>query len=266
MDFKFLVLREFADFGMDRNKSKGPRKPLELGVAGPNKGEFPIDNKPVDSQIIIDELAMHQIANKEPFRKLSGIQWGNGETGTLDVSISPLGSSKATVRRKIIDLEGNHMWICKKIFPIKLEESKNIAIDLVDELEKLSKDMIEMPNREYKKLETLSLNLANKIRRFAPQVFMYEGINKINARNYIIYMSLCGAGVEAPGARRVNQFNINISFSPETGLIRIFGNDISSKSKGFIWSAMPSEWNEYFSPAQKSEEIEEAIMNALSTY
>jgi hypothetical protein len=57
-----------------------------------------------------------------------------------------------------------------------------------------------------------------------------------------------------------------MSYNPKTGLIRSYGHDVQSKTKGHSWTPQPSEWDEYFSPAQSIKEITDCICAALSTY
>jgi hypothetical protein len=61
-------------------------------------------------------------------------------------------------------------------------------------------------------------------------------------------------------------FEINMSYNPKTGLVRSFGHDVQSPMKGHVWYPQPSEWDEYFSPAQDVSEIVDSICGALSTY
>lgn len=82
----------------------------------------------------------------------------------------------------------------------------------------------------------------------------------------MIFMTLRGAGVEAPTASRVEQFNINLQFDEQKGLIRCWGYDIASPTKQHKWLPQPSEWDEYFAPTQSLQEIENVIINSLLVY
>ncbi len=273
--FKNWIIKEHDIFGFDKPR-KGdifgfdrPKNQCALGTPGPNKGDMPIDS--VDSQIIMAELARHTVGSKNPnWVDSEGVTWGNGESGTLQVEISPWGSYKVTIRRKILDLEGEECWICKRVFPIietdhDINEEK-MAIQLIEELEKLEVEMIEMPKNDYKELEKLVLSLGSKVRRFSPEIFLFDGIKQISENNYLIHLSLRSGGVEAPDSNRVVQFNIDLSYNRKKGLIRCFGNDVTTPMSGYAWQLQPSEWDEDFATTQSREEIENAILASLKTY
>jgi hypothetical protein len=235
-----------------------------------------VDETPIvslDCEIILAELYKLPLGVKQPRLKLNDtVEWGNGATGAVNVYISPLGSFKSIIRRQINDLQGQTVWICKEIVPFIETDNDTVEVEiawaglLYDKVKIIDEQMIEMPSRDYKGLERLAVSLAGKVSSNAPRIFIYEGLKRINDQNYIIYMSLRGQGVEAPGARRVEEFTINLNYKPEVGLIRCWGNDVSSKTRGHTWEIQPSEFDELFSPAQNRVEIERAIMNALSTY
>ena len=57
-----------------------------------------------------------------------------------------------------------------------------------------------------------------------------------------------------------------MSYDEKTGLIRCMGYEVTSPMKGHKWEPQPSDWDEYFSPKQSSDEICKAIANALSIF
>jgi hypothetical protein len=235
-----------------------------------------VDEKPIeplDYGIIVNELCKMPVGGKQAKRLWNdAVSWGTGDTGTLAVVVSPLGSYKAVIRRKIYDLVGEAQWICKKIMPY-IDTDKGVGPSELEWVQHLHEQLVisdgqlvEMPSRDWAGLEKLVIELACRIRAEAPPIFVYEGISQVDPTNYIIFMSLRGQGVEAPGQRRINEFHVNVSYKPLTGLIRCFGNEISSPVKGHTWEPQPSEWDEIFAPAQPRKEIEEAILSALSVY
>jgi hypothetical protein len=66
--------------------------------------------------------------------------------------------------------------------------------------------------------------------------------------------------------RRALQFQIHLQYIPSLGLIRSWGNEISTSPKFTKWDIQPSEWDEVFSTSQDFKEIIENIMRILSTY
>jgi hypothetical protein len=233
--------------------------------------ETPID--PLDAEVILGELYRMPLGARRPRWEWSdSVEWGEGETGTLKVHVNPLGSHRAVIHRRVMDLQGTPCWICKKILPFvetehdKVETELAWAERLYEHLKVVDDQMVEMPSRDYRELEKLAISVAGKAAATAPPILIYEGLKMVDSENYIVFFTLRGHGVEAPGGMRVEQFNINLNYKPERGLIRCWGNEVSSPTRGHLWYPQPSEWDELFSPAQPRKEIESAILNALSTY
>lgn len=230
---------------------------------------------PINAHIVIETLIGSAVSDQVAFSDYPDqIQWGK-EPGAIQMVISPLGSFKSIVRRLQTDLEGKKVWTCKRIIPYKdiLKVTKqideNVAYDILDVVKEVNKSEIEAPSKDYKNLEKLTIKLAQITRRkdIIPEIFIYRGIKEIKKNeNYLIFFELRGQGVESPGSSRVEQFIIDMSYNPKTGMIRSFGHDVQSPTRGHVWYPQPSEWDEYFSPSQKDSEICEAIASALSTY
>jgi hypothetical protein len=239
------------------------------------------DGKPIkrlDSGQVLDELNRLSLGTKKAVHCWHDmVEWGDGNNGDIKVVISPIGSYKVTIRKRQMDLEGNTIWVCKKVMPLNEQsfpdqpvvkpnksESK-IANEIYDNLLKIDKEFINASKHEFD-LEDLVVEVAQKVRIYAPQVFLFDGCRKIDDNNYIIHMNVRGHGVERRYARRVEQFDINMSFSPKKGTIRAWGCDISSPTKGHKWQLNPSEWDETFASCQSKEEISECIINCFMSY
>lgn len=199
------------------------------------------------------------------------IQWGE-TNGAVRLIISPLGSFKAIVRRLRENAKGEKVWICKTIIPFndyldanpQFDESlAHVVFDLVEQADHTN---VESPKTDYENLEGLTFDLAHVCKNNQPDIFLYQGIKKVNEDRYIIYFELRGGGIEAPGAERIEQFNIDVNYLKKEGVIKIIGQEISSPAKGHVWIPQPSEFEEYFFPTQPEEEICECIAAALSTY
>ena len=239
------------------------------------------DGKPIkrlDSGQVLDELNRLSLGTKKAVHCWHDmVEWGDGNNGDIKVVISPIGSYKVIIRKRQMDLEGNTIWVCKKVMPLNEQsfpdqpvvkpnksESK-IANEIYDNLLKIDKEFINASKHEFD-LEDLVVEVAQKVRIYAPQVFLFDGCRKIDDNNYIIHMNVRGHGVERRYARRVEQFDINMSFSPKKGTIRAWGCDISSPTKGHKWQLNPSEWDETFASCQSKEEISECIINCFMSY
>jgi hypothetical protein len=236
--------------------------------------------EPLKVSNIINELVnLGKVGTRNPKKTFeSKVVYGEriNPVGNYVVEVSPLGSLKIIIRRQITDLKGESIDICKNIFPLindynhigehDIEEELRIAVKVNTYLESVDKTPIEKPDPKYTGLKKLVLEMAAETRARHPAVMIYNGVVENNKNNYTIYFSFTGEGVEAPTASRVEQFNINLSYYPESGLIRCWGNDISSPTKQRLWRLQPSEWDEYYSPSQPNKEIIESVRNAFSTY
>jgi hypothetical protein len=259
MSFKKFIINEIADFGFER-------KLAEPFLS--DDDDKPID--PIESERIIAELYRYKIGNKVPELLWHDvIAWGES-VGAIKLDISPLGSYKAIVRRMIKDLQGNSRWICEFVYNFNETGNDKNEIDLAlkihEQLDIIDKVMLPAPSEKFPELQKLVFKLAGQAKANTPEVMNYVGIKQMEENYYQIYFDYKGHGVEAPGGRRGEQFNIDIQFVESAGLIRCWGYEISSPTKGRKWELMPSEWDEVFAPNQKLEDITFAVVQALKTY
>ena len=264
MRFKEWLLKEDI-FGFEKVKNK--TKDLE------EEDEDPII--PLNLEEIMKDLSYMKINDSFPFSNfINHIQWGKN-TGSFQIGISPLGSFKAFIRRLQTDLEGNSVYLCKKIIPYKdimhsnVVKEKKIAYYLFDKLEELNKSNLESPISDYKSLEDLVIKVARESQheKNMPSVLIFTGVTEIKHNiNYIIHFEAKGQGVEVPSQNRLEMFAIDISYDPNKGLIRCMGYEVQSPQKGHKWQIVPSDWDEYFSPAQPISEISNCICAALRGY
>lgn len=241
------------------------------------KEKITIENPivPINTEILTQEMMKVEINNNQPFSEfLDEVQWGR-DVGAIKTTISPLGSFKSIIRKLSTDLEGNKVWICKKILPYNdilnatREFDESLAIRVIEEVESVGKEETELPQRNYDGLEKLTRKVSNLCKRadILPEVLIYRGIKEIKKNeNYLIYFECKGHGVEAPGSSRLEQFIIDMSYDRKKGLIRSFGHEVLSKIRQHLWLPQPSEWDEYFMPKQSEAEITNCIGAALSTY
>lgn len=257
MRFKQWLLKEDI-FGFEDTPQVIIQKP---------KDEFPIKN--VSADFIMSELAKFSIGMKKPNRDWNSIvEWGE-ETGALKVLISPVGSTKIIVRRLTNNLLGEKVWVCKKIIPLR-ENLKNhemdVALNLRENLLTFDKELLDTPKNDYKDFKRLVTEIISQSRMNTPQWFIYQGVIKESDNHYIIHFDCRGQGVEAPTARRVEEFCIEVNYKPYTGMIRCFGYEVDSPTRLHKWQPRPSEWDEQFTPSQPIDEISNAIASALSIY
>lgn len=230
---------------------------------------------PINAEVLIETMVKEELHGRPAFSEYGDqVQWGK-TPGAVRMVISPLGSFKSIIRKMQIDLEGKEVWSCKLVVPYKdlmrsnIRIDESFAMDLFKKIEKVDKEQIEAPDANYKGLRSLCVSLANHCCRkdIIPEIFIFTGVKEMKKdENYLIEFECRGQGVETPGSGRIERFVIDMSYNPKTGMIRSFGHDIQSPTKGHVWYPQPSEWDEYFSPNQSSKEIIGNIGAALSTY
>lgn len=264
--FRQWLIQEGGDiFGFERRpKSADPEK---------KESDTPIQD--IHCDVVMEFLASKEINGKMPIMEFSSqMRWGE-ETGALQMIVSPFGSYKSIIRRLQPDLDGRYVWTCQKILPYKeildadMKVDEHLAEVLLEHIESISKFDVKAPSHEYNGLNRLVNKMARVSQRkgVIPEIFLYRGVREIKANErYIIVFECRGHGVETPGSGRLEQFHIEMCYNPSSGMVRSFGYDVQSPTKGHKWCPQPSEWDECFSSGQEDSEIVDCIAAALSTY
>lgn len=265
---RWAVLKEWADFGFE--KRLADIKANELGGTVPHEGSGPID--PIDPEMIVNELIrLPALGYFSARSKMSNIlEWGY-DVGALQVFISPLGSYKTIVRRKTRDLQGEATWVCKEVIDFNENEHNQDEIPLAhkiyDCLDGLHKQEYDSPKSEYKDFDKLAHSLFNEVKRHYPAYCMFPiGMKKMDEGYYKIIYEFRGHGVEAPTRGRAEQFNIDLFWDKNKGLIKCWGYNIDSKIGQHTWTVQPSDFEEWFAPTQEIKKIVEAVRTILMTY
>ena len=230
---------------------------------------------PMKADFLIEEMLKSKLNGMEAFSDYPDqIQWGS-EPGSVRMVISPLGSFKSIIRKLQTNLLGEDVWVCKMIVPYKDVMHSNFAFDesfagsLFDKIKKSFVDPINPPSAEYAGLAGLSNRIFRACTREGtlPKILIPMAIKEVKSgERYLLHFECRGHGVETPGSGRLEAFIIDMSYDPKTGMIRSFGHDVQSPTKGRRWYPQPSEWDECFSPSQPEAEIISSISNAFKTY
>lgn len=264
--FRQWILSEGKDiFGFGRVRGQAPEKQDAYdGPIIPMKADF-----------LIEHMSRNKINGIDPFSAYPDqIQWGVNP-GSVMMEISPLGSFKSIIRKLQTNLLGESVWVCKMIIPYKDVMHSNFKFDesmsdqIFEKIQKAYEENVTAPNPEYKGLESLSVKLYKRCLKndILPEIFLPMGIRMGKKdEHYIIHFECRGQGVESPGSARLEAFLIEMHYDPKTGMIRSFGHDVQSPTRGHVWYPQPSEWDERYSPNQPENEIISSIANALSTY
>jgi len=261
----FIDIREFAEFGFGSNITKNT-----MGGTVPSKGDIPIDV--IHSSKIIAELVSNgNIGNLQLNHKFQDLLEYGSDVGALQLQLTPLGSYKIVVRRKVISVTGEHKWVCKKVFPLNEGEHNTkeeaYASEIHEYLQSLNDQNLDSPNVDYQDFNKLSLKLFANVRRVFPSYCMFPiGMYKKNENYHKYVFEFRGHGVEAPTGSRAEQFDIDLVYYPKQGMLRCWGYDIDSSKRQHSWKVQPSEWDEWFTPTQHKDEIIESISRTFMTY
>lgn len=266
LDFNnWYKLQEYADYGFSdlsmhvvNSEIKNKFRPKPTNVI------FKVDD-------FLDRLT--EILNsdsKKIIRKWSEeIMW-NDNSHLMETNVNPFGSLRITTRKYIKDLNGVPTPICKDVFDIDEEHNGreyDVAEVLYERIKNIRNQNHDFPLKEYKNLERLAVGLYKACLSKYPSYIMFpKGLKKINENYYKVFFEFKGAGAGVPGNARAEQFDIDLSFDKEKGLLRCWGYNIDSPMKQKLFIAQPSEWNEYFSPKENDKKIIKCIIKTLMTY
>lgn len=256
--FKSWLFNEKADvFGFDKKM-----EPIKW-----KKLQDPADNLRVDD--VLKEITKFDLGIKSGRQNWSNIvEWGYF-TGAIKVESHPA-SFSLVVKRKIEDLKGSVVWVTKRVVSIletKKGQESEIVNGMIEECRKIDEQMVDMPSKNFTKIENLVSKITYHMRLKSQEKFIFKGVKKIKENNYITSWQMAGMGVEAPSQRRVEQFSLNTTYYPKRGLIRCWASDIGSESgENYSWRIRPSEWDLYFVPSQTVDEIVKANVVMFEMY
>lgn len=196
---------------------------------------------------------------------INEVVWGERVPGSLAVYFHSL--LNLELCRLVEDLQGNSTWITKKVLQIDRSgvggSEPGVAQEVLTELNNIYKSPMESPKKECD-LEDLVIDVAEKLKRTARDIFIFEGITQVDPNDYIIRFSVRGQGVEAPDHHKVLEHQTRMIFHPDRGFIEGWMYQIESPvGKAPNWDIMPSDISSFFSPLQDSEEIAEALATTL---
>lgn len=228
-----------------------------------------LPSKRFNVEQMMNYLKMHEINGKRPNLKFfNELHWGTG-TGAIKVWLGT--GLNVMVEKQAVDLTGEPRWFCHKVFQIDqsgyggFEDA--VAHELLDVVRRVDDKPMPTTQKAYSEMENLVVSMANKMKMTARNIFMYEGVTKIDDYQYIIRFSVRGGGVEAQDQQRILENQTNVSFSPETGLIRVFNYNIESAvGSAPGWELMEKDTDWYFAPNQSRDEIVETIANTIHWY
>lgn len=232
----------------------------------------PRDDEPIhpfDIEEMMNYLVTHDLGQLSPkLNFVNELHWGKGP-GAVRVWLGT--GLKVMIERQGVDLQGTPRWYTVRVYQLSRDGAGGtevtVANEILDVAKRIHKQPLPSPTDDYVDLENLVFSLASSIRRTGSPLFLFEGIRKIGDNNYIIMLGVRGHGLEHQSQKRILQNQTHITYSKDTGIIRIFNYNIESPvGKASKWQLMETDVNWYFAPNQAREEIVETIANTLHWY
>lgn len=235
------------------------------------KRKDPIETHPVnmfDIEEITRNLASHNVGDLEPKSPfVNEVTWGTG-TGFLRVLINNW--LNVIIERKVTDLTGRERWIAKKIYQLNHKQyggmESAVAEEILQEVEHVYKAKLDSPKDKFGEFKNLVFATAATLRKNIHEIFIYQGIRRINDNNYIIRFGVRGHGVQRKGQKRIEENHTQMTFDPEIGLIRLTNYNIESPLHQHEWSVTQTDLDWYFAPTQERDEIYQTISTAMHWY
>lgn len=257
---KFKTYVENDIFGFERNQKEEPLY------------DDSIDNKPMkqfDVESMIEFLARKKVGVFKPqINYMNEIQWGE-RAGAIKLEVAPRMS--VHVKKLGFDIHGHSRWITKKLFQLNRTgyggTEDAVASEIHDIIKSVSKTPLESALKDYRGLEGLTEAIANKMRKVAKPMFMFEAIRKLSDENYLIKFSLRGHGLEARDHQQVVENLTQITYDKEAGSIRIMNYKVSNGTGESVnWKIQPNDLDIYFFPSQDRDEIAETVATFFKYY
>jgi hypothetical protein len=234
--------------------------------------ELPHDQFPIE--YICDQLKKITLNGKKGFTKFaSEVMWGINP-GALKVGFGP--QYQVYLERKVSSVDGEPVWITKKVLRIDVENYQDAPDSIVDsisqELEKLAQTQTEAPDKNFPevKMEELVLALADAVQTKKNNFFFYEKSKKIEPFRYVIKLGVSGGGtgavLKSSDTNRVNAMMIEIAFEKDKGLIRCILYTVQSGEGNRYFVPQASFFDARFSPTQPEKEIVDAVLSGLKMY
>ena len=243
------------------------------------KEKTPPELKPQDENPIkafgmnefLDRLARVKIGSHLSHRTFEDqVQWGKTD-GALRARLTP--NQGISVERLTADLNGQPLWITKKLFKIKTNEFAGhedvVAKELGEQINHIAHEKLDSPVANYKGLHTLTAKMVERVKHNIHDMFVYQELKKVSENNYNILFSLMGAGVGKIVRRTGNSGGwtpagiIDLSYNPERGSMKGILSTVSVDNDADPWEIDIPYFMGEFSPSQPMEEVIQAIVAGL---
>ncbi len=251
---------EIADFGLDQTRVFK---------------DIPDDNEPIKDlnvEYITKLLKRRNLGVKIPVQDgfVGEVQWGE-DAGAIKAVFSPYRGLTVSIRKLVPSLIGENLWVCKRVFPVYNiydHAPDSLIEELTDVIKETDENGINSPSNTYEDLESLAFKIAQKLKTESTQkVLQYHGIRLIKENEkYIISFNCTGMGRQRQDQKRLDQFQVHMTYHKSEGFLRITGDELGDKIGQHRWQYDPSQFDEVFVPTQPTEEIAEAILQLFNSY
>jgi hypothetical protein len=242
-----------------------------------NLSDKPDDDMPItlfSVDWLMNSLARKRINNvKANHDFLDEIYWGNKKVGTIRVRLTP--NTNVYIERLMADLEGNPIWICKRLFKIDQRDFQGkediVADDIFKEVIKIDSEKFEAAKADWKDLQLLVSKLVQRIRTAHGDIFMYQDVKKVRKNYYVIWFSIAGAGTgrllhTGRRSQRTPEATVDVAYDDVAGTIHIILSTVSGGDEGLSWEIDVPYLDAFYAPSQSREEIVDTIVTALKYY
>ena len=251
---------EIADFGLDQTRIFK---------------DIPDDNQPIKDLNVeyVTKLLRRKglgVKTAIEYGFVGEVQWGEG-VGAIKVVFSPYRGLTVSIRKLVPSLMGENIWICKSVFPVYNiydHTPDSLIEDLRDVVKETDENGIDSPTNSYEELENLTFKIAQKLKSETTQkILTYHGIRLIKENEkYIISFNCSGMGRQRQDQKRLDQFQVHVTYHKNEGYIKITGDELGDKIGKHSWQYDPSQFDEIFVPTQPREEIAEAVLQLFNSY
>jgi hypothetical protein len=252
-------METLANYGVDRR------------IKDRNEEQRPEKENPInffDLEYMRDMLCERMLGEMHPFsRFVNEVQWGDGP-GALRFNIDP--KTGVYIERLGVDLSGEKRWCTKKYFQINRHGyggfEEVVTQELFDHLQEIYKDPMDSPSADYRDLKMLVINMAERLRKEARPLFLFDRIAKMDENRYLICFNVRGQGVQAPGQTRIEKNVTDVNYYPNEGYIRVINYNYESPLGEHKWEVSGPDMNLFYFPTQSRDEIIDPVATNLRFY
>ena len=213
-------------------------------------------------------LLKHSFGPKSAIDKMFDvIQWGEG-VGAVRVRYST--KFDAIIERATADLQGDVIWVAKSMLNINTKyfsgQEEIIAYEIIDEVERVNKSLIDSPSGKIEDFEYLTKRIAESSSAVVNDPLFYESTNRLGKNYFAIQFGVKGHGLQAKDQKRVEQVLINLVFNEDKGILNASQQTIKSNLGQHNWDVMPQDLHFRFMPNQNENEIINILSIAMKYF